>query len=237
MIRHGFAPYLECSSKGDKRFSAFYARIKSRGNKSIEELYQATKVFENGVTGLSPKEAKGKQALNMEECASMYAILWDEYFEENPELYHIISQYEGFSDMFGQAGHQCQATEIYRIWVKFQLKNQAKIMDQFKHLVVNKYRTDVYDTYCGRGSPFGNEYSHLSTSKAKYQVNTVEQAIAHHRFSLIKRCKIDPEYKQKVKELNGKVLACYCSMPFSPQPCHCFTLAAAAHTFVLYPNL
>lgn len=48
MIRVGNAPYLECSSRGDKRFSAFYARIKSLGYKSIEELYQAKKVFANG---------------------------------------------------------------------------------------------------------------------------------------------------------------------------------------------
>lgn len=28
MIKVGFEPRLECSSRGDKRFSAFYARIK-----------------------------------------------------------------------------------------------------------------------------------------------------------------------------------------------------------------
>jgi hypothetical protein len=53
MIQHGTAPFLECSSRGDRRFSAFAARIKSRGNKSIEEIYQAAKRFEDGSTGLT----------------------------------------------------------------------------------------------------------------------------------------------------------------------------------------
>ena len=50
MIKHGTAPFWECSSKGDKRFSAFYARVDGR---SIEEQYQAAKIFEDGSTGLT----------------------------------------------------------------------------------------------------------------------------------------------------------------------------------------
>lgn len=114
MIRVGDPPYLECSSKGDKRFSAFYARIKARGNKSIEELYQAFKVFD-GKSGLSWREAKGKKADNATEAALFYSKLWDEYFKENPELYEVIEQYNGFSDVFGQKGHVCQAIEIMKI--------------------------------------------------------------------------------------------------------------------------
>jgi len=52
MIQHGTAPFMECSSKGDKRFSAFYARVKFYGNKTIEDLYQGSKLFPGGVTGL-----------------------------------------------------------------------------------------------------------------------------------------------------------------------------------------
>ena len=66
MIKHGVAPYLECSGKGDKRFSAFYARIKADRNRSIEEIYQAAKVFEGGITNLSWREAKGRKAVNAE---------------------------------------------------------------------------------------------------------------------------------------------------------------------------
>ncbi len=61
MIQHGAAPFLECSSRGDRRFSAFAARIKRRANKSIEEIYQGAKRFEDGSTGLTWREAKGKR--------------------------------------------------------------------------------------------------------------------------------------------------------------------------------
>ena len=115
MIRLGEPPYLECSSKGDKRFSAFYARIKGLGNKTIEELYQAYKIFEDGSTGLSWKEAKGRKAVNQEEASRYYAGLWRIYVGENPELREILNSATGLSDIFGQKGHCCQATELWKI--------------------------------------------------------------------------------------------------------------------------
>lgn len=113
MIRHGEPPYLECSSIGDKRFSAFHARLPN--GKSIEELYQAHKVFEDGSTGLSWKEAKGRKAINQESCAWWYSHWWDVYIEQNPELLEVLKKASGLSDTFGQEGHVCQATELWRI--------------------------------------------------------------------------------------------------------------------------
>lgn len=115
MIKHGIAPFLECSSKGDKRFSAFFARIKGRGNRSIEEIYQGAKVFQDGKTGLTWQEAKGKHCLNMEYCAELYLHLWEEYIAENPDLLVIIKEASGLSDIFGQHGRQCQATSLWHI--------------------------------------------------------------------------------------------------------------------------
>ncbi len=115
MIKYGSPPFLECSTKGDRRFSAFCARIKRRGDKSVEEIYQAAKIFENGKTGLTWKEAKGRIPLNKEDVRKLYSKLWDEYIEENPELIEVLKRYDGVSDMFGQKGHVCQATEIWRI--------------------------------------------------------------------------------------------------------------------------
>lgn len=112
MIRYGSAPYLECSTKGDKRFSAFHARINGR---SIEELYQAAKIFEDGSTGLSWREAKGRRAINQEEVAMLYSYLWDRYIELHPELLVILRAASGVSDIFGQVGSCCQATELWRI--------------------------------------------------------------------------------------------------------------------------
>ena len=114
MIKHGEPPYLECSSRGDKRFSAFYARLKY-AVRTIEETYQASKIFEDGSTGLYWREAKGKKAVNQEECNILYSKLWDKYINENPELLKVLKESTGLSDIFGQEGHCCQATELWRI--------------------------------------------------------------------------------------------------------------------------
>jgi hypothetical protein len=112
MIRCGEAPYLECSGRGDRRFSAFYARV---NGKSIEEQYQAHKRFEDGSTGLSWRQAKGRKAINATECAELYSRLWNQYIREHPELHDVLKQATGLSDMFGQKGHCCQAIELWRI--------------------------------------------------------------------------------------------------------------------------
>jgi hypothetical protein len=112
MIKHGEPPYLECSSRGDRRFSAFVAKV---NDKSIEEIYQGAKVFEDGSTGLSWREAKGRRAINQEELNKLYSNLWDTYIKEHPELLKTLRTVTGLSDMFGQEGHCCQATELWRI--------------------------------------------------------------------------------------------------------------------------
>lgn len=111
MIRHGAPPYLECSSRGDHRFSAFYARV---GERTIEEQYQAAKIFEDGSFG-SWRQAKGHRAVNQADCADLYRQLWERYIAEHPELLEVLVQATGLSDIFGQVGHVCQATELWRI--------------------------------------------------------------------------------------------------------------------------
>jgi len=115
MLRYGSAPYLECSSKGDKRFSAFYAKVNGR---SIEDQYQAAKVFEDGSTNLTWREAKGKRAVNMAEVSKLYSELWIQYIAEHPELEKVLKNATGLSDMFGQVGHNCQATVLWEIRLK-----------------------------------------------------------------------------------------------------------------------
>lgn len=114
MIRIGEAPYLECSSRGDKRFSAFSAYVKRYGD-TIENLYQARKRFADGTTGLTWRQVKGKKPINSEFCAKWYAHLWDQYIWENPHLLSVLRDARGLSDMFGQPGHNCQAVELWRI--------------------------------------------------------------------------------------------------------------------------
>lgn len=120
MLKFGNPPYLECSSKGDKRFSAFYAKV---NGVSIEDQYQTAKIFADEfgyTTNLPWWQAKGKRAINQTEVAALYSLLWDKYIEEHPELLKVICESSGFSDIFGQPGHVCQAEEMWRIKQKCQ---------------------------------------------------------------------------------------------------------------------
>ncbi len=75
--------------------------------------------------------------------------------------------------------------------------------------------------YCGRGSDFGNPWSHLPYSQARYIVKTREEAINNHREWL----KTQPALIARIRnELRGRVLGCFCK----PEPCHCDTLAFVA---------
>ena len=112
MVRHGSPPYLECSSRGDKRFSAFFAKVNGR---SIESQYQAAKVFEDGTTGLSWREAKGRKPVNIDQVTRLYNKLWEQYLLENPHLLTVLREANGLQDTFGQAGHNCQATVLWEL--------------------------------------------------------------------------------------------------------------------------
>lgn len=118
-VYHGKPPFLECSSAGDRRLSAFYAVVKGRGGKTIEEIYQGAKQFRNAdgtiTSGHSIKEAKGCRPINGAEVRLLYGTLWDEYMMENQHLFPVIAAASGLSDRFGQPGSVCQATELWRI--------------------------------------------------------------------------------------------------------------------------
>jgi len=112
MLKYGVAPFLECSTRGDKRFSPFYAKV---NGKSIEERYQAAKILADGRTGLTWQEAKGKQAVNQRDCALLYSSLWQQYIDEHPELHGVLMCATGLSDYFGHKGAPCQASELWLI--------------------------------------------------------------------------------------------------------------------------
>lgn len=114
MITIGSPPYLECSSRGDKRFSAFYARPAILNGRSIEEAYQAMKVFEDGSTGLSWRQAKGRKASNQQACADAYTQWWAAWVEQE-QLLPILQAAFGLSDFFGQPNHVCQALVLWDI--------------------------------------------------------------------------------------------------------------------------
>lgn len=77
--------------------------------------------------------------------------------------------------------------------------------------VVN-LRAAPYDVYIGRGSIWGNPYSHLPNSKATYLVQDRLEAIVCYECWI----RDNEELLSQLKTLRGKVLGCYCK----PQACH-----------------
>jgi hypothetical protein len=78
--------------------------------------------------------------------------------------------------------------------------------------LVNKHHKVPYDVYIGRGSKWGNPYSHLPSTLAQYKVATREDAIEKYRQWIMKQ----PELLGNLGELRDKILCCYCS----PKICH-----------------
>jgi len=119
-------PYFECSSKGDKRFSAFYAYI---DGKSIEEIYQLD------IKGYRGKyknilQAKGKPCLNKtkEECYKEYKALWRRYLEENDYIDFLLNECKDktITDMFANSEiNQARAIcDILNEEIKYELDNK-----------------------------------------------------------------------------------------------------------------
>jgi uncharacterized protein DUF4326 len=70
----------------------------------------------------------------------------------------------------------------------------------------------TYDVMIDRSSDWGNPYSHLPNTKAKWQVATREEAIEKYREYVQTR----PDLLARLHELKGKTLGCWCS----PKSCH-----------------
>lgn len=78
--------------------------------------------------------------------------------------------------------------------------------------VVNKYHGEPYDVYIGRGSKWGNPFSHLPSSKARVITNTREEAVEMYRLWV----QTQPHLMSSLHELDNKTLGCFCV----PAPCH-----------------
>lgn len=77
--------------------------------------------------------------------------------------------------------------------------------------VVN-IRKEKCDVYIGRGSQFGNPYTHLPIEKTKagIQVKSRQEAIEKYREYFYDLIENDPEFLDEVLRLKDKVLGCYC---------------------------
>jgi hypothetical protein len=89
-------------------------------------------------------------------------------------------------------------------------------------------KREPYDVYIGRGSKWGNPFSHKHGTKATCIVPTRDDAIQSYDSYL----KTSPELIAAIGELKGKILGCWCH----PKACHGHLLAHYAenpHELVL----
>ena len=77
-------------------------------------------------------------------------------------------------------------------------------------------KKDEYDVYIGRGSKWGNPYTHKEGTTAKYIVATRDEAIANYEGYLLG----NEELMAALPELRGKVLACWCKDINGKGSCH-----------------
>lgn len=73
---------------------------------------------------------------------------------------------------------------------------------------------EKYDVYIGRGkgSIWGNPFTHKDGTFAKFKVDTREEAVERYREYILN----SPRLLEHLHELKGKVLGCWCS----PKACH-----------------
>ena len=78
--------------------------------------------------------------------------------------------------------------------------------------VVNR-RKEPFDVYIGRPSPWGNPFSHMDGTLAKFKVANRVEAIARFREWFLGQPVL---VARAQRELKGKVLGCWCK----PDDCH-----------------
>lgn len=132
---------LECHSRGDLRFSPFGARVTvDLVNRTIEDHYQAAKVFEGSVQARDWRHARelkksGARQIGWKICGmffhtkedpaaprltfdltdmgiQFYILLWLKYMQDEPHLIAYAAQFDEFRDPFAGSFPFCQA----RVW-------------------------------------------------------------------------------------------------------------------------
>ena len=130
---------LQCHSRGDTRFSPFFARVTAFGQtSSIEHFYQSSKVFEGEVRARDWRHAKDCQRRGLRRVGwqigplrlpvrpnadgtsftlddfgiQFYVSLWLKHLLANPDLVAYASAFDEFEDPFRGRVPFCQADVI-----------------------------------------------------------------------------------------------------------------------------
>jgi len=136
----------ECSSIGDKRFSAFYAKLKKYDNQTIEKLYQ---VDIKGYATWSEAYGKKGKLYDYETQKAKYEELWIDYLNENPELLDElleITETHILNDAFAKVNSVNQADTLMSITAKIkegELKMARKSMNEAPDLGEGKERLGI----------------------------------------------------------------------------------------------
>lgn len=149
----------------------------------------------------------------------VFPAKWDRYgkkagYTRNKEIVDycdgLIAFWDGYSKGTKHSIDLCVETKK-----PYKVINYNDIRPEIKTTVVNK-RKEQFDIYIGRGSIFGNPYSHLPNTKAEYTCKTREESIELYREYFHERLNTDPYFKAEVLKLKGKTLGCFCK----PLSCH-----------------
>lgn len=81
-------------------------------------------------------------------------------------------------------------------------------------------KKEKFDIYIGRPSDWGNPFSYKEGTLAKFKVSNRQEAVKKYEEWI----KTQPILMEKVKQLKGKVLGCWCK----PYACHGDILAKLA---------
>ncbi len=89
-------------------------------------------------------------------------------------------------------------------------------------------KKEQFDVYIGRGSKWGNPFTHKKKTSAEYIVGSRDEAVNAYELYLTQGAG-QHLLKDIRKELKGKTLGCWCS----PQACHGDILAKFADLNVI----
>lgn len=140
-------------------------------------------------------------------CAEDYMIQYEKDMEEQAEAELESSLKKNSEDYIPEEYDGCTLTDAHNNQIAFT-----------KPTVVH-FKKHPYDVYIGRGSKWGNPYTHISDRKTKadFIVATREEAISKYKEYILSR----PDLMADLYELKGKVLGCWCK----PKSCHGDVLA------------
>lgn len=134
---------LECSSAGDRRFSALYAQVTIRGKTdTIERWYQSCK---RDASGLVPGKGRAVayvlcpfsgRRFQPSALTPIYQSLWIKYLDAHPELVAYAKGFDIFTDQFRGRATNVSA-DVIRAYVRDseKLKESVRSTEYYQSLL------------------------------------------------------------------------------------------------------